>query len=148
MRAWLSENVLRPWERVRGATGGGFDDAAALRRFAAYSARIEGHYGVESFSLRQAARVIVQALRWLSAVDAAPSPAILSAFAALCAPIMPGFAAELAGSLGLGGIPAWEARYSPRAVAARALPVLSADARQAPLAGARRAPLAGAAAGD
>ena len=135
MRAWLSENVLRPWERVRGAAGGGFDDTAARCRFDAYSARIEGHYGVECFSLRQAARVVVQALHWLSLADAAPSPAILSAFAVFCGPIMPRFAAELAASLGLSGLPRWEERYSPRAAAPSALPALSLDARDALLAG-------------
>ena len=136
MRAWLSEHVLGPWERVRNAASGGFDEAAALRRFAAYSARIEGYYGVERFSLREAARVIVQALGWLGRADAAPSPAIVSAFAAFCAPIMPRFAAELAASLGLSGVPAWDERCSPRAVAPSALPVLSLDARHALLAGA------------
>ncbi len=136
MQAWLSENVLRPWERLRNATGGGFDDAAARHRFEAYSARIEGHYGVACFSLRQAARTIVQALRWLSLADAAPSPAVLSAFAAFCGPIMPRFAAGLAASLGLGGIPAWDERYSPRAVAPSGLPPLSLDAHPALLAGA------------
>lgn len=136
MLAWLSENVLRPWERVRAAAGSGFDDAAALRRFAAYSARIERHYGAESFSLRQAARVVVQALRWLSGAGSAPSPAILAAFAAFCDPLMPGFAAELAASLGLAGVPAWDERYARRALAPRALPALSVNARQAVLAGA------------
>jgi methionyl-tRNA synthetase len=135
MQAWLSENVLGPWERIRGAAGGAFDDAAARRRFEAYSARIERHYGVETFSLRQAARIVVQALGWLSRADAAPSPAVLSAFAAFCGPIMPGFAAELAASLGLDGVPRWDERYSPHAVAPSALPALSLDAPGALLAG-------------
>jgi methionyl-tRNA synthetase len=135
MQAWLSESVLRPWERVRGAPSGGFDAAAAQRRFDVYSARIEGDYGVECFSLRRAARVIVQALRWLSLAGSAPSPAILAAFAAFCSPIMPRFAAELAASLGLGDVPAWDERCSPRAVAPSALPALPLDAHQALLAG-------------
>lgn len=135
MRAWLSDHVLGPWERIRGATSGGFDDAAARRRFQAYSARIEGYYGVERFSLREAARVIVGALGWLSLAQAAPSPAVLAAFAAFCSPIMPRFATELAASLGLSGVPQWEERYSPRALAPSVLPALSLHADHAPLAG-------------
>ena len=120
MRAWLSENVLGPGS----ASAARRAAASTTRRRGAASKRIprgsRAYYGVERFSLREAARVIVQALGWLSLADAAPSPAVLSAFAAFCSPIMPRFAAELAASLGLSGVPAMGRALFPARGRARA----------------------------
>ncbi|WP_296354536.1 class I tRNA ligase family protein, partial [Ramlibacter sp.] len=66
MRTWLQDKLLQPWERIRQAKPGNFDEAAARRRFQGYAARLETYYGVQFFSLRQAARVVVQALNWLA----------------------------------------------------------------------------------
>ncbi len=131
MQSWLEQHVVAPWARVREATGGNFDEAAAQRRFQAYAVRMERYCGAEFFSLRQTARVIVQALKWLSRGDARPTPAILSTLAAFCSPIMPCFADELAASLGLPGVGRWEERHSRVAVAPSQLPALRVGARKA-----------------
>jgi methionyl-tRNA synthetase len=131
MRAWLQAKLLEPWERIRAAKPGAFDEAAAWRRFDAYAARLEQYYGVQFFSLRQSARVLVQALHWLAASGAAPTPAILARLAAFAAPIMPRFAGELARSLGLADVPRWQDREAAAAVMPAALPPIRMEAEAA-----------------
>ncbi len=129
MRTWLQDKLLQPWERIRQAGPGSFDEAAARRRFQGYAARLETYYGVRFFSLRQAARVVVQALNWLARAEAAPTPALLAALAAFSAPLMPQFASDLARSLGLAEVPRWSELESVNAVMPATLPALSMELR-------------------
>lgn len=127
MRHWLEEHLLRPWKRLRECVATDGDTSAVDLRLAIATQRIECFYGMQQFSLRQAAGVIVQTLRWLSDQRAAATPAALAQLSAMVAPIMPRFAGTLARSLGLPDVPRWQDRQHAAAGLPATLPFLSME---------------------